>query len=279
MVKCKYCNKEFKQLHYHLRSIHNVNPDTYDGKLLSDELILKYNNINSGKNNPRYGTNIKFKKETKIRYKKFREDEVIKKNGKIEEFEVICYNCGIKFKIKEREKLFPIKEKYFCSIHCAHSRKNVYTEEMKKKISDGMKKVWKNDEYRKKQANNNTSKNKRFTSIGEREIRKYFIDNYPEDNWTFGGNLKIENSCITRDLFSKKLKICIEYDGIWHFKDIHGQLKNKQLKDKLLKQWCIKNNYRLIRIKDELYMNNRNKYLNILINEVYNKNDKLVYIY
>jgi hypothetical protein len=56
-------------------------------------------------------------------------------------------------------------------------------------------------------------------------------------------------------MYSDKLKICFEYDGIWHFKDIHGQLERKQYKDKLLKKWCKVNNYKLIRLDEECFIN------------------------
>ena len=74
--------------------------------------------------------------------------------------------------------------------------------------------------------------NRHFTSKNEVLIRDYFINNFPEDEWTFGGSIRMNEHQMSRDLYSNKLKICFEYDGIWHFKDIHGQLEQKQLKDK-----------------------------------------------
>jgi hypothetical protein len=41
--------------------------------------------------------------------------------GKIENFEVVCNCCGNNFYIKERTKLFPTKQKYFCSRKCSNS--------------------------------------------------------------------------------------------------------------------------------------------------------------
>ena len=113
------------------------------------------------------------------------------------------------------------------------------------------------------------------------EIRKYeFVFNkFPDDSWTYGGGLKYKNEKITRDLYSNKLKVCFEYDGVWHFKDIHGQLEKKQYKDKLLEEWCIENNYRLIRLKDEVYLKNKSKVLDLLIDEIYNGTNKIVKIY
>jgi len=95
-----------------------------------------------------------------------------------------------------------------------------------------------------------------FSSKAERAILKWFKEKYPADEWKSGGRLKLSNEeTLSRDMWSDVLKVCFEYDGIWHFKDIHGQLAKKQLKDRLLEQWCINNNYRLIRVDEEAYKN------------------------
>lgn len=57
--------------------------------------------------------------------------------GDIKIFNVKCEICDINFNVKEREKKFPEKEKYFCSRSCANTRK--HTTETKKKISDTLK--------------------------------------------------------------------------------------------------------------------------------------------
>ena len=58
---------------------------------------------------------------------------------------------------------------------------------------------------------------------------------------------------ISRDLYSNITRTCIEYDGVWHFIDIAGQLEDKLAKDQALESWCQQNGYRLIRIEDEVY--------------------------
>jgi len=112
-----------------------------------------------------------------------------------------------------------------------------------------------------------------YTSKQEREIVNYFKTNFPEYQWKSGGSLKYNNIRIVRDLWSDVLKICFEYDGIWHFKDIHNQLKNKQLKDKMLEEWCIKNNYRLIRIDELKYEN-----LKQIEDLIFNRNEQIIKI-
>jgi hypothetical protein len=170
-----------------------------------------------------------------------------KKYGDLIEEEVFCNKCHKKIIIKHRDKK---KEKYFCSRNCANSRdmKNILTEESKRKISDKIKKCWQDPDYAEKCLRNN---GKFFTSKREVEIRDYFIKNFPDDGWTFGGNLKLENTSCSRDLYSDKLKICFEYDGIWHFKNIYDQLENKKCKDILLESWCIKNKYKLVRVDSD----------------------------
>ena len=43
------------------------------------------------------------------------------KFGSIQTYSVECYCCKIIFSVTEREKLFPSREKYFCSRSCANS--------------------------------------------------------------------------------------------------------------------------------------------------------------
>lgn len=205
----------------------------------------------------------------------------IKKYGKFKKFDVICANpnCNKKFQVKEREKLFPKKEKYFCCIGCANRR--IHNEEIRNKIGKAisitLKEKWKDPEFASRQFKSNKSitQNKgkrRFTSKGEEEVRNYFMNKYPDDGWTFGGHLIQDGVSLIRDLYSNKLKICVEYNGIWHYKDINGQLKEKQLKDKKLKKWCRLNGYQLIVIKDDDYRKNKNKILELLERKIYENN-------
>lgn len=48
-------------------------------------------------------------------------DNFIFKHGELKTFEVECHLCKTKFNIQEYENDFPTKERYFCSIKCAHS--------------------------------------------------------------------------------------------------------------------------------------------------------------
>lgn len=130
-----------------------------------------------------------------------------------------------------------------------------HTQEYKDRMAilsrDRMKRSWENGCFDKK----SYESQKIFSSKNERIICEYIKTKYPEHNWKSGGRIKYNGIGIVRDLYSDVLKICFEYDGIWHFKNIKGQLIDKQIKDKCLEKWCIENNYRLIRIDENQYTN------------------------
>lgn len=179
-----------------------------------------------------------------------------KRKGDLIDVETACEKCAKSFIFKTYEKQY--KHKRFCSIQCANSR--THSNETKDRISStlsvSIKKKWENGDYDNVQYKN-------FSSKAERSILSYLKENYPNDEWTSGGTLKIEDELISRDIYSNKLKICIEYDGVWHFKNIHGQLELKQKKDKLLNVWCTENNWKMIRIS-ETYWHEHNKDFQII---------------
>lgn len=176
---------------------------------------------------------------------------------KVKQFNVVCESCDVEFTLNETEKRHARRKKFFCSRSCANSRKNSKawnTAVASESHSMTQKQRWCDPEYRARMAEHRAKQPKIFTSKNERDIVKYIKEKYPEDEWKSGSNLKLNNDIsLARDLWSDKLKVCFEYDGVWHFEDIHGQLVNKQLKDRLLEEWCITNNYRLIRIDEEVF--------------------------
>ena len=102
------------------------------------------------------------------------------------------------------------------------------------------------------------------------------MQKFPSDGWTFGGHIVIDGLGISRDLYSNKLKICFEYDGIWHFKDIHGQLELKQKKDMALEKWCKVNGYRLIRLTESWFIEELHKDVNSIIPLIYETTDPII---
>lgn len=220
MYKCEICNKEFETFQAKANHVRWTHKD-----------------------------NSEYKKHAR---KAFFEKVDEQKYGKRIETDIICAakNCNNLIHIEYREgHRIP---KTFCCKSCANTERTL-SKESKNKISDKIKLAWKNGIYDTDSYNEAQSKNKKFTSKKEREIVQYFKMKFPEHEWKSGGNLKYKNTGLCRDLYSNVLKICFEYDGIWHFKDINGQLTKKQFKDKLLEEWCLENNYRLIRVDEKDY--------------------------
>lgn len=80
-------------------------------------------------------------KEYQIQIKsKMRENalqQAITRYGAIQQYSVNCYKCNKEFVVEERQKVFPSKERYYCSRSCANSRQR--TTQIKDKISQGVK--------------------------------------------------------------------------------------------------------------------------------------------
>lgn len=208
-----------------------------------------------------------------------------KRIGQIKSFTKICANsdCNSIFVVNCRSHNLNNTSNY-CSIECrnivsAHVDR-IWTDEMKSEVSIRSKELWTQDEYIEKQMKNNMGANgkRRFTSKGEEEMREYFKTKFPDDGWTHGGSLKMGEHRLVRDLFSKQLKVCIEYDGIWHFKDIKCQLERKQIKDLALEEWCKENGWRLIRIDEDVYNADKKSTLELLESHVYNTNISVIKI-
>lgn len=196
----------------------------------------------------------KHKKEAKIRSRKRFDNKIIN-------VEIKCPVCNKNFFTKQKIALstgLPILfskksstsyKNNFCCRGCANKQRLRFnwSVEAREKQSKIVSKMWESDQYVYKQA---TSNRQIFSSKKEREIVSYFIENFQEDEWTFGSIGKFKGKGLSPDMWSRKLKIIFEYDGIWHFKDIHGQLENKKLKDRLTEEFAIENGYRLVRVED-----------------------------
>ena len=240
--KCNHCGLIFNNLKIkanHIRWKHKEVKYTDEG-LINLKLMTKLNN------DKRYGENV--------------------------EEEINCSVCYKKIIIKYR--IVRKKEKYFCDKSCANKRQINHSEKTKNKISNKLKEKFKNGEI-----SLINKGNRIFTSKGEMEIRKFFIENFPDDNWTFGGNLNFKGENIVRDLYSNKLKVMIEYDGAWHFKNINNQLEKKQKKDYMMEEWVNLNGWRLIRIKEDIYKKNKFDTIKVLTTLVYNSTDKIIKLY
>lgn len=265
--KCPICEKIFsvKAFSQHIRKEH----------------YNKDNNIkNSGGYNGHY-SDIIFKQKLSNAASKNNKNRHLINFGEFKNFKVKCANpaCNNYIIVNVREKLLQNK-KFYCSSKCAHQRKIIFTDEIKQKISTTIKNranyLKENDPVEFARCFGPRCNNHRFTSQNERLIRDFIIQKFPLDGWTYGGHLVVDNLGISRDLYSNKLKICFEYDGIWHFKNIHDQLELKQKKDAALEKWCKNNNYRLIRISESWFIEDLKKDVNAIIPIIYNTTNQIL---
>ena len=173
-----------------------------------------------------------------------------KRKGDLIETSRECKKCSKPFTVQHYSNLKRIPVNQYCSRSCANSK--VQSESTKLKKGEKIRNHWKKGTYDNSQQQK-LQTNKIFSSKIERLIVKHFKETYPNDEWKSGGGLKINQERISRDLYSDKLKVCFEYDGVWHFKDIHGQLSYKQNKDTILEEWCLEKGYRLIRVDEDSY--------------------------
>lgn len=106
-------------------------------------------------------------------------------------------------------------------------------------------------------------------SKGERMVRNYLIENKIDfiSQYTF-------DDCVDKvklpfDFYLPELNMCIEYDGIQHFKakSLFGGdigLKDRQKKDKIKTDYCNKKNINLLRIRyNENILNKLNKWIGL----------------
>jgi len=236
MKKCEICGKEFENHSLyanHIRWYHKENDNTK----LSEAAII--NNEN------RYGKWV------------------------IENVKCAVCDGDVEIKYREGKK----KEKYYCTRSCANKR--VISDETKEKISTSILKRWENDDFRETTLNQFKSpRNKRTSSKGEREIRNKLKEIYGEEKVSSHRNIKIDNDLVKAvDIYIKEKNTIIEYDGIWHFKKVNEghKFELQQLKDKLLNEYCLINSIKLIRIKEEIYLKNKEKTFLYIFDIIENK--------
>lgn len=177
----------------------------------------------------------------------------------------VCPECGKEFMSHYMKKGM---WKKYCSATCANKQGSKYVDY--KKVSDYQKEhgTWQENFIK------NGLGNKKNHSKRELEIVSYFKENFPNDEWKQGlidGSKKHDGCLINPDLWSKKLKIIIEYDGDWHFKDINNQLEYKQKVDKATMKFCEENGYRIIRIDEKEKVSNEQ-----IVESVYQKQDSKI---
>ena len=206
---------------------------------------------------------LKAKETLKLKYNKLKS---IKNKAMIDKWleeKHTCENC---------HKVMTVKygSGRFCCRSCANKRIH------SKSTIDKIRKYSKNNpsgfasvEWR---LNNPDFSLNRKSSKREVEIVNLLKSNFPDDNWQQGyiNNGVVDNHLLHPDIHSDVLKIVVEYDGIWHFKDICGQLERRQATDKLLMNWCETNGYKLVRIDEQLNLSDIE-----ILDFIYNSTNKI----
>lgn len=90
----------------------------------------------------------------------------INKYGEFKNFNVLCGTCNKKFVIKEREYLYPQKEKYFCSRSCANIRN--HSKETREKISDSINRYFQKNNRKRKRKRKRIFYNKECKHCGKK---------------------------------------------------------------------------------------------------------------
>jgi len=164
--------------------------------------------------NPKVYSNHVRWKHTNIEYKR-QKCNVCKKQIRFENFLKHTSVCIIK-NCKHCNAVISGYRKKFCNSTCSASynnriRKNNYsyiTPEWREKQRQHNLRNWNNGVH-------DTTRREIYTSKTERLIVNYIKEKYPTDFWKSGGRLKLqENVYISRDLWSDKLCVCFEYDGV-----------------------------------------------------------------
>ena len=107
---CRHCNKLFENI---------------DGKIFA-------NHVRWCDKNPKDARDGSFLNLIRIAATK----RMLTKHGEVKEFKVKCVTCHKEIVIKEREKDFSTKEKYFCSRICANTK--IHSNNTKLKIKNGL---------------------------------------------------------------------------------------------------------------------------------------------
>ena len=118
---------------------------------------------------------------------------------------------------------------------------------------------------------------RRFNSKGELRLKAFIKASLPNDGFTSG--MIDKKTRLNPDIWSRTRKVVVEYDGIWHFKDIHGQLADKQRRDRELEEWCVSNGWRIIRISENAYLSDVDGKSEQVVKEIITGSSSVVKIY
>ena len=206
----------------------------------------------------------------------------------IDKLSLRCDECNKTYQVDKREyKRKSNQTNSFCSRNCANTFLGRNRSEEQRTHQKKLAKKWCEENYKKvlegsdKAYKSITSKNY-FCSKGEKEVFSYMKENSNlliQSGGSFTIGLKEGKSVRKQfDIFCKETKTIIEYDGECHFNPIYGKdsFSKTVMKDIMLDKWCKDNKWSLIRIKEDIYKKDKDKWLSILLNHL--ENSELEYI-
>lgn len=191
-----------------------------------------------------------------------------KKNAKINEYLLNTTKCAY----CNTNLVFEKRKATYCNVSCSNKNRR-HSEETKQLIRSSVNNFIEEhpDQFYKFLDHENQKNNKKFSSKNEKELFNIIKKDF--QSFTSGGSFKLdEKTFLPLDMYSKDLKLIIEYDGIYHFKDIYGNLKQVQERDAKLNQWCVNNNWKIIRVNEKTYLLHKQKVLKEIFSMINNYN-------
>lgn len=224
------------------------------------------------------------KKNTEHKF--FCSRDCYKKDKTKERIQVTCTYCDKQFELTQGQhnrKLRDEIENLFCGRRCANKHLGENLSEQQKENLRIKAKQWTKDNYEKclfwsnKGFETLRSRGRYFCSNGEIEVFDHIKENSNlkiQTGGCFGIGIH-EGKAVRKqfDIYCRETKTLIEYDGACHFKPIYGieSFEKTVLKDRLLKEWCTKQKWSLVRIREEIYKKDKEYWLNILLKHIENQ--------
>lgn len=253
-VICPICLKSFKQItNTHLNS-HNLTLEEFKRMYPNHSMICE--ETRRTKDTSDYiDYSIASKNIHKTKYRQ--EYEKYLKNLRQ------CKQCGATIPFEKRNNMF-------CCQICANTYTSQHmTQSTRDKIGESVKQWHIDNPEKSAELRSNHINTACFSSKGERELRSILQNKFPELNFTTGGCWKVaDNMYKSVDIYSRQIQLIIEYDGIYHFQDIYGNLPEVQLKDKLLEQWCAEHDWKIIRVNETTYYTHKEQIVSLLCNYI-----------
>jgi very-short-patch-repair endonuclease len=164
-----------------------------------------------------------------------------------------CVNCH-KTIVEATTQMQYCKDKACQSVAHSFGGKKVW-QMHRQKLIKALKEMPRSEAWIASQGRTDHPNQKRFfTSKGEEALKLLIKQRLPQFKWSSGGLHNIGNGLRkSLDIYCKDIKVIVEYDGIYHWKNVYGNLEDVQKKDRQLEQFCSDNGWKLIRVNEQTY--------------------------